>query len=137
MYLNKIDKLKKHWLEESIDNPPTYSDMKELFDCIDEFKAEYDYWASSAKDWEKLAIKKTMQLKEYEQLEAEGQLIKLLNPNIKIDDMTANQAINIILEHNNHHFQKEYPRAQLITQALNMAVKALTKEALEKEEDKT
>jgi hypothetical protein len=42
--------------------------------------------------------------------------------------MDAKEAIKRIEDHNRVHFAKEYPRAILITEALNMAVEALKKQ---------
>lgn len=41
--------------------------------------------------------------------------------------MTNKEAINRIKEHNRIHFQKEFPHAIYITEALNMAIDALSK----------
>ena len=42
--------------------------------------------------------------------------------------MSADEAIRRIKKHNEVHFRKEYPHAIYITEALNMAVKALEKQ---------
>jgi len=68
---------------------------------------------------------KLVRLKEYEQADSKGLSIKLPEPDVKIDEMSVKEVISRISEHNNLHFSKEYPRAQHITQALNIAVKAL------------
>ena len=47
--------------------------------------------------------------------------------------MDVKEAITRIEEHNRIHFAKEYPRAILITDALDMAVKALKNQEYVKE----
>ena len=46
--------------------------------------------------------------------------------------MNEQEAIRRIKEHNEIHFATEYPRAQLITVALNMAIQALEKQVAKK-----
>lgn len=97
---------------------------------VDHYYADGRYGDGStveiSREWYELVKEK---LAAYEDAEEQGRLVELPQTDIEIDGMSADEAIRRIADHCRIHFLSEYPHAQHITLAMNIAIKALANQA--------